>query len=75
MSILCSRLYKSFKYSLLQLTSKWPVKSPYFGAQQHRAYSETIPGGGGGGDDDDDDNNNNNKTKNILKYKNLTIEI
>jgi len=51
MSIIsCSRLYNSFKYSLLQLPGRWSVKSPYFGAHQHRAYSETIPN-----DDDDDD--------------------
>ena len=77
MSILpCSRLSNSFKYSLLQLPGRWSAKSLYFGAQQHRVYFETIPDD----DDDDDDknnnnNNNNNKAENILKYKNLTIEI
>jgi hypothetical protein len=71
MSILpCSRLHNSFKNSLLQLPGRWSVKSPYFCAQQHWAYSETIPN-----DDDSDDDNNNIKAKNILNYKNLTIEI
>jgi len=46
----CCGLYNSFKYSLLQLPGRWSVKSPYFGAKQYRAYSETIPN-----DDDNDD--------------------
>jgi hypothetical protein len=77
-----SRLYNSFKYSLLQLPGRRSVKSRYFVSQQHRTYSETIPDDDDNDDDDDDDdddnnnnNNNNNRAENILKYRNLTIEI
>ena len=55
-----SQLLRSFKYPLLQLPGRWSVKSPYIGVQQHRVYPEIII---------------DNKAENILKYKNITIEI